>query len=128
MKYETSIGLRYLRAKRKEAFISFTTWISVAGIAIGVTALIWVIAVMTGFQDEIRERILGINPHILVLDRHGEVRNVSWVVDTVRNTPGVTHALSLCHVSGNGAEREAALRRGCERRERRRRQVHGQNS
>jgi len=92
MKYETSIGLRYLRAKRKEAFISFTTWISVAGIAIGVTALIWVIAVMTGFQDEIRERILGINPHILVLDRRGEVRNVNWVVDTVKAVPGVTHA------------------------------------
>ena len=92
MKYETSIGLRYLRSKRKEAFISFTTWISVAGIAIGVMALIVVIAVMTGFQDEIRERILGINPHVLVLDPRGEVRNVNWVVDTIRATPGVTHA------------------------------------
>ena len=100
MKYETSIGLRYLRAKRKEAFISFTTWISVAGIAIGVTALIWVIAVMTGFQDEIRERILGINPHILVLDAHGEVRNVNWVVDTVRATPGVTHAFPFATFQG----------------------------
>jgi len=66
MKYEIDIGLRYLRSKRQEAFISFTTWMSVAGIAIGVMALIVVIAVMTGFQDEIRERILGINPHIVV--------------------------------------------------------------
>jgi len=47
MDYETTIGLRYLRAKRKEAFISFTTWISVVGIAIGVMAIIVVIAVMT---------------------------------------------------------------------------------
>jgi lipoprotein-releasing system permease protein len=92
MKYETSIGLRYLRSKRKEAFISFTTWISVAGIAIGVMALIVVIAVMTGFQDEIRDRILGINPHILVLDMRGEIRDPAKVVETIKGTPGVTGA------------------------------------
>jgi lipoprotein-releasing system permease protein len=92
MKYETSIGLRYLRSKRKEAFISFTTWISVAGIAIGVMALIVVIAVMTGFQDEIRDRILGINPHILVLDMRGEIKEPEKVVETIKSTPGVTSA------------------------------------
>ncbi len=90
MKYETTIGLRYLRSKRKEAFISFTTWISVAGIAIGVMALIVVIAVMTGFQNEIRERILGINPHILVLDMRGEIREPGKVVEIIKNTQGVT--------------------------------------
>jgi len=92
MNYETSIGLRYLRSKRKEAFISFTTWISVAGIAIGVMALIVVIAVMTGFQDEIRDRILGINPHILILDMRGEMKEPQSVVDTVKSIPGVTQA------------------------------------
>lgn len=45
MDYETTIGLRYLRSKRKEAFISFTTWISVVGIAIGVMAIIVVIEI-----------------------------------------------------------------------------------
>jgi lipoprotein-releasing system permease protein len=93
MKYETSIGLRYLRSKRQEAFISFTTWMSVAGIAIGVMALIVVIAVMTGFQDEIRERILGINPHVVVrLDQRITPRTPAEVVDTIRAVPGVTHA------------------------------------
>lgn len=92
MNYETSVGLRYLRSKRKEAFISFTTWISVAGIAIGVMALIVVIAVMTGFQDEIRERILGINPHVLVLALSGEIQRPQEVVKAVKEVKGVTHA------------------------------------
>jgi len=92
MDYETIIGLRYLRSKRKEAFISFTTWISVVGIAIGVMAIIVVIAVMTGFQDEIRARILGINPHILVLDVNGEIRNPGEVVAKVKKVDGVVEA------------------------------------
>ena len=92
MDYETTIGLRYLRSKRKEAFISFTTWISVVGIAIGVMAIIVVIAVMTGFQDEIRARILGINPHILVLDVNGEIRNPGEVVAKVKKVDGVVEA------------------------------------
>ncbi len=92
MKYETSVGLRYLRSKRKEAFISFTTWMSVAGIAIGVMALIVVIAVMTGFQDEIRERILGINPHIVIgWDQRGVAGASKETLETVRKIPGVTH-------------------------------------
>jgi lipoprotein-releasing system permease protein len=92
MDYETTIGLRYLRSKRKEAFISFTTWISIVGIAIGVMAIIVVIAVMTGFQDEIRARILGINPHILIMDVNGEIRNPEEVVNKVKQVPGVSRA------------------------------------
>ncbi len=92
MKYETSIGLRYLRSKRKEAFISFTTWISVVGIAIGVLALILVIAVMTGFQNEIRERILGINPHILVLSIDRDIQKPEKLVQTIKEVQGVTQA------------------------------------
>ncbi len=92
MNYETNIGLRYLRSKRKEAFISFTTWIAVTGIAIGVMALIIVIAVMTGFQNEIRERILGINPHVLVLSLEGDVKAPEDLVNTIKQVNGVTHA------------------------------------
>jgi len=92
MKYETTIGLRYLRSKRKEAFISFTTWISIVGIAIGVMALIVVIAVMTGFQDEIRERILGVNPHILVLNVNGDIRDPGKATEVIKKVGGVTHA------------------------------------
>ncbi|MCX5806961.1 MAG: lipoprotein-releasing ABC transporter permease subunit [Proteobacteria bacterium] len=92
MKYETSIGLRYLRSKRKEAFISLTTWISVVGIAIGVLALILVIAVMTGFQNEIRERILGINPHILVMSIDKDIQEPAKLVSTIKGIDGVTQA------------------------------------
>ena len=81
MKYETAIALRYLRSKRKDKFISFTTWISVVGIGIGVMALILVIAVMTGAQDEFRDRILGINPHILISSIEGEIRNPDEIVE-----------------------------------------------
>ena len=92
MDYETTIGLRYLRSKRKEAFISFTTWIAVVGIAIGVMAIIVVIAVMTGFQDEIRARILGINPHILVMNVNGELHNTDEIVKKIKGVPGVSRA------------------------------------
>ncbi|MEN6617594.1 MAG: lipoprotein-releasing ABC transporter permease subunit [Syntrophorhabdus sp.] len=92
MDYETTIGLRYLRSKRKEAFISLTTWIAVVGIGIGVMAIIVVIAVMTGFQDEIRARILGINPHILVMDVNGEIRNPDEVVAKIKAINGVSRA------------------------------------
>lgn len=92
MNYETIIGLRYLRSKRKDAFISFTTWISIVGIAIGVMALIVVIAVMTGFQNEIRERILGINPHILVLNLNGEIKDPGRIVEDIKKSKEVTHA------------------------------------
>ena len=92
MNYETTIGLRYLRSKRKEAFISFTTWISVVGLAIGVLALILVIAVMTGFQNEIRERILGINPHILVMSINRDIQEPAKLVKTIKEVEGVAHA------------------------------------
>lgn len=92
MKYETRIALKYLRSKRKEKIISITTWISIVGIAIGVMALIVVIAVMTGFQDEIRDRILGINPHIVIFGVGAEIKDPKGVVDTVRTVDGVTQA------------------------------------
>jgi lipoprotein-releasing system permease protein len=90
MNFETSIAIRYLRSKRKEAFISFTTWISVVGIAIGVMALIVVIAVMTGFQDEIRDRILGINPHVLVSNAYGDIAQPEKLVEVIKRIDGVT--------------------------------------
>jgi len=66
MEYEWFISLRYLKAKRRQGFISLISIISVAGVAVGVMALIVVLAVMTGFTDSLREKILGINSHIVV--------------------------------------------------------------
>ncbi|MBR9987447.1 MAG: lipoprotein-releasing ABC transporter permease subunit [Desulfosarcina sp.] len=65
------VGTRYLRAPKKQAFISLITFLATAGIALGVMALIVVIAVMTGFESELQNRILGIESHVLVM-RYGE--------------------------------------------------------
>ncbi len=71
MGYEWFVSLRYLRAKRKQTFISVISFISIAGVTLGVAALIVVLAVMTGFHDGVRQQILGNIPHIL-LQKHGE--------------------------------------------------------
>ena len=91
MNYETTIALRYLRSKRKDKFISFTTWIAIVGIAIGVMAIILVIAVMTGFQDEIRDRLLGIRPHIVLIPDWG-VKDPKQVVERMKRIDGVVSA------------------------------------
>ena len=65
--YELYIGLRYTRAKRRNHFISFISAISMLGIALGVTALITVLSVMNGFEQELRTRILGMASHMQVM-------------------------------------------------------------
>jgi lipoprotein-releasing system permease protein len=69
--FEAFIGLRYLRARRRNGFISFISLISVVGIALGVTALIVVLSVMNGFQKEIRSRILGVASHVEISSFNG---------------------------------------------------------
>jgi lipoprotein-releasing system permease protein len=64
VRYEILVGLRYTRAKRRNHFISFISLISMAGIALGVAALIVVLSVMNGFQKELRARILGVASHV----------------------------------------------------------------
>ena len=66
MTYELFISLRYLKAKRKQAFISLISLISIGGVAVGVAALIIVLAVMTGFKNDIRDKILAVMAHILI--------------------------------------------------------------
>ncbi len=67
MRYEWFIGLRYLKAKRKQTFISIITVISIAGVMLGVMALIVVLSVMSGFQKTLKEKILGTQAHLVVL-------------------------------------------------------------
>ena len=64
--FELHIALRYLLAKRKQAFISVISAISTLGVTVGVMALVIALALMTGLQQELRDRILGSNPHIYV--------------------------------------------------------------
>ncbi len=72
MKFEFFIAARYLKAKRKERFISLITLLSILGVALGVMALVIVIAVMSGAETDFRKRILGLEPHILVMNYQGK--------------------------------------------------------
>ncbi len=69
--YPLFIALRYLRSKKKHRGISFNTIISTAGVTLGVMALIIVLSVMSGFQDDLRNKILGVNAHVVVLNAGG---------------------------------------------------------
>ena len=91
------VGLRYLRAKRSEAFISLITVISIVGVMIGVMTLNIVLAVMTGFEEDLRDRILGFNPHIVLVSYAGTIANPDDVVQKVRDTPGVVAAAPLVY-------------------------------
>jgi len=89
MSYELFIGLRYLRAKRKQTFISANTFISVAGIFLGVAALIIVLAVMNGFEIELRDKILGINSHIVLMEYTGGMENHEGIMKKIESIDGV---------------------------------------
>jgi lipoprotein-releasing system permease protein len=89
MQYELLIGLRYLRAKRKSTFISIITFISTAGVALGVMALIVVLAVMTGFEEDLKEKILGTNAHVVLLKGSGEIEDYGTVMERLSKVPGV---------------------------------------
>ena len=90
--YELFISLRYLRARRKQVFVSIITFISIAGIFLGVAALIIVLAVMNGFETDLRNKILGINSHIVLMEYSGAMRNHQRVMREVAQIPGVVAA------------------------------------
>jgi len=92
MPFELLIGLRYLKAKRKSTFISLITLISVAGVALGVMALIIVLAVMTGFEEDLKDKILGTNAHIVVLNAAGPMTQYRTVMEKVKKIDGVVAA------------------------------------
>ena len=91
MPFELHIAFRYLFAKRRQAFISMISLISTIGVAVGVTALIVVLALMTGLQNELRDRILGSQAHIY-LWKAGGITDYHAEVERVRALPGVTGA------------------------------------
>src|SRR5512137_1907674 len=88
--YELFISLRYLRAKRKQVFVSIITLISIVGIFLGVAALIIVLAVMNGFETDLREKILGINSHIILMEYSGTMKDYGKVMQEVSGIEGVT--------------------------------------
>lgn len=106
--YEIFIGLRYLRAKRRNRTISFNTIVSIAGITLGVAALIGTVGIMTGFKEDVQSKILGTTAHILVNDRMKEsmvdyedqVKKVAAVPDVVAATPFIFRQVLLTSPSG----------------------------
>jgi len=91
--FEIFLGLRYLRARGQRSNLSLFVWIGIGGVFLGVSALIVVLAVMTGFQDGIKEKIIAANPHILVLEASGRgVQGGEQVAERVRKVPGVRAA------------------------------------
>ena len=92
MPYELLISLRYLKAKRKSAFISIITVISTAGVALGVMALIIVLAVMTGFEQDLKEKILGTNAHVVVLKNGGTISEYDGLMARLGKMDGVVAA------------------------------------
>src|SRR5919197_5654227 len=93
MTYEFAVGLRYLKSRRRQTFISLITVISVGGVAVGVMVLIVVLAVMSGFETSLKEKILGINSHIWILPQTaGRLEGYQDIVARVAALPHVTMA------------------------------------
>ncbi|MDP3478951.1 MAG: lipoprotein-releasing ABC transporter permease subunit [Desulfoprunum sp.] len=90
--FEWFVSFRYLRAKHRHGFISLISLISVAGITVGVIALIVVLAVYSGFTDGLRDQILGVNSHIVVQRIGGVINDYNLVRDRVLSTKGVIGA------------------------------------
>lgn len=89
MPYELFISIRYLKAKRKQAFISLISLISIGGVAVGVAALIIVLAVMTGFKNDVRDKILGTMAHILIQKNSGNIERAEELMNSFRQLPQI---------------------------------------
>ncbi|TIC83655.1 lipoprotein-releasing ABC transporter permease subunit [Crenobacter intestini] len=98
--FEVMIGLRYLRAKRRNGFISFISLASVIGIALGVAALIIVLSVMNGFQKEIRGRLLGVASHVEVSGLQGPLYDWPGVARMAKQEPGVVATAPFVSAQG----------------------------
>ena len=92
MRYELFISLRYLKAKRKQIFISVITFLSMAGVGLGVMALVVVLSVMGGFEDDLKNKILGTNAHLVIQQQGGSIRDYPEIIQKVKEVSGVVAA------------------------------------
>lgn len=98
MNFESFIARRYLTAKRKQAFISVITFISILGITIGVMALIIAIALITGFQDDVQDKILGATTHLMVSDMDPEGwKDYTQLISKIESLKGVKSVSPVIH-------------------------------
>ncbi len=112
---ELFIGLRYTRAKRKNHFVSFIAFISIAGVALGVFSLIVVLSVMNGFGNELRDRTLSMTSHATITGFDGTTENWRQVVDQAMQHSRVKAAAPYIRkevMLSNGQRVSGALVRG----------------
>ena len=109
MRYELFVGLRYLRAKRREAFVSLITVISILGVTIAVMTLNVALAVTTGFEKDLRDRILGFNPHIVISNYGGPIEKPEELVDKITKQPGVSAAAPFIYAQAMVSHRSAVV-------------------
>ncbi len=83
------VGLRYVRTRRQGFFVSFISWISMAGVCLGVAALITIISVMNGFEGELRNRLVSLTAHATVSGPPERLANWQSVTERIRTVPGV---------------------------------------
>jgi lipoprotein-releasing system permease protein len=113
--FELFVGLRYTRAKRRNHFISFISMTSMIGIGLGVAALIVVLSVMNGFQEELRSRILGVASHVQITGENNVLADWQSVVARVDNSKHVQGAAPYIMAQGmlaNGQAVQGAIVRG----------------
>ena len=92
MNWELFVGLRYLRSRRRAAVLSLISLLSLFGVMIGVAVLNIVLSVMSGLETELRQKILGFNPHVVVVNYGATLTDVPQTVEKVRAVAGVTAA------------------------------------
>lgn len=98
MGFEFFVAKRYLLARRKQAFIAVITFISIAGITVGVTALVIALALLTGFNEEIRGKILTANAHLLIYDAIGAgIADYTTRVESIRRMEHVVSATPVAY-------------------------------
>jgi lipoprotein-releasing system permease protein len=114
MRFETFLAIRYLKAKRKQAFISVITVISVIGVMMGVMALIVVLSVMNGFREDLMGKILGVNSHLVVLSYEGAFLDYDRIARDTSTVEGVVAATPFIYsqvmVNSQGSVSGSVLR------------------
>ena len=112
--FELFLGMKYLKAKRKQRFISVITVISVLGVMVGVMALIVVLSVMNGFRADLMSKILGVNSHLLVLSLTGPFSDYHEAAERVDKVEGVIASTPFIYtqvmINNSGAVSGAILR------------------
>lgn len=113
--YQAFIGLRYVRAKRRNHFISFISLTSMVGVALGVMALITVLSVMNGFEKELTSRILGMASHASIYQQNNQLENWQPLAEQTLKHEGVVGVAPFHNAEGmliNGQRVNGALIRG----------------